>query len=339
MIKQACLLSGIFAFAAAVATAAENPPAAPNLEPILKAVGFDAGAKDKVLAGEIISKNLAEGSDKELAAVIAFRIRAPLSKVMEAAHSGKTLSVEREILAFGKADTLEKLGYAPDEAGEAFTVLNVGPGSKLNFSSGEIERWRALKAKLKGADPRKDPQALAAVNAEYRSLLADRLAAYQKGGISAIAPYSRGKTDAKPADELSLASRESAIGKAFPEFEQAMIKYPAAGTDSLEHEYLWIKQRIEKRPVMILAHRMYLQGADYVVAMERQIYVGASYNSQQAVTGGRPAGDVVLALYGNRCFTDQVAGAMSGMKHGIGRGQMIDELKAHFERVRKVLEQ
>jgi len=44
-------------------------------------------------------------------------------------------------------------------------------------------------------------------------------------------------------------------------------------------------------------------------------------------------------VYGNRCFTDQVAGMMSGMKHGIGRGQMISELKAHFERVRKLLEQ
>jgi hypothetical protein len=73
--------------------------------------------------------------------------------------------------------------------------------------------------------------------------------------------------------------------------------------------------------------------------LERQIYVGASYNSQQSISGGREEGGSVIGLYGNRCFTDQVAGAMSGMKHGIGRGQMVNELKAHFERVRKLLEQ
>ena len=90
---------------------------------------------------------------------------------------------------------------------------------------------------------------------------------------------------------------------------------------------------------MILAHRRYLKATDHVVAMERQIYVGASYNSQQSITGSREAGGGVFAVYGNRRFTDQVAGAMSGMNHGIGRGQMVNELKAHFERVRQMLEQ
>jgi hypothetical protein len=320
-------------------SAAHAEVAAPTFDEALSALGFGADAKARILKGEILSKDLAEGSDKELAAVLAFRVRAPLAQLLEAARSGKTLAVDSDILGLGKAPTeFDQLGYTPAEAGEAYAVLNVAPGSKFNFSKAEIERWQALKAKLKGADPRKDAAALAAVNAQYRAILADRLAAYQKGGLPAIAPYTRGKTEAKPGEELAIAEKGSLAGKAFPEFQKALAGYPTANQTGLEHDYLWIKQRVEGRPILILTHRMYLQGKDYIVGAQRQIYVGASYNSQQSITGGREEGGLVLAIYGNRCSTDQVAGMGSGMKHGIGRGQMVGELKSHFENVRKLLE-
>jgi hypothetical protein len=324
-----------FAFATRLLFAADIP----TVETALKAAGLDAGAKDRVLAGEIVSKALAEGSDKELAAGLVFRIRAPLAKVMQAIREGKTFEVNRDIISFGKADGgLDKLGYTAEEAGEALAVLNAGPGSRFNLSNAEIGRFRALKAKLKSADPRKDPQALEAVNAEYRAILADRLTAYRSGGVKAIAPYSRGEGESKPAEELELAANEARLGNLFPEFHQNLVGYPSAPQEGIEHEYWWFKQRVEKRPVFILAHRMYQPGAGYALMMERQIYVGASYNSSQTIAGGIEDGGAVIVLYGNRCFTDQVAGEMSGMKHNIGRGQMVDDLKAYFENVRKMLE-
>jgi hypothetical protein len=324
-----------FVFATRLLLAADFP----TVETALKAAGLDAGAKDRVLAGEIVSKALAEGSDKELAAGLVMRIRAPLAKTMQAIREGKTFEVDRDILAFGKADGgLDKLGYTAEEAGEALAVLNAGPGSQFNLSNDEIGRFRALKAKLKSADPRKDPQALEAVNAEYRAILADRLTAYRRGGVNAIAPYSRGEGESRPAEELGLAANEVLLGNLFPEFRQNLVGYPSAPQGGIEHEYWWFKQRVEKRPVFILAHRMYQPGTGYALMMERQIYVGASYNSSQTIAGGVEEGGNVIALYGNRCFTDQVAGGMSGMKHNIGRGQMINELKAYFENVRTMLE-
>jgi len=305
----------------------------------LKAAGLDAGAKDRVLAGEIVSKELAEGSDKELAAGLVLRIRAPVAKTMRAIREGKTFNVDRDILTFGKADGgLDQLGYSAEEAGEALALLNTGPGSRFNLSDVEIGRFRALKAKLKSADPRKDPTALEAINTEYRTILADRLTAYRNGGVKAIAPYARGKSESRPAEELELAVNEALGEKLFPEFHQALTGYPSAPPEGIENEYWWFKQRVEKRPVFILAHRMYHQGADHALMMERQIYVGASYNSSQTIAGGVEEGGNVIAFYGNRCFTDQVAGEMSGVKHNIGRGQMINELKAYFENVRKMLE-
>ena len=309
--------------------------AAPTIEDILRAAGLDVGAKDKVLAGEIVSKELAEGSDKELAAGLVVLIRAPLAKTMQAIREHKTIEANRDILAFGT--DLAKLGYSADEAGEAFAFLNASPGSKFNLSAHEFDRVRALEARLK-SDPRKDPAALEAVNSEYRAILADRLAAYQKGGAKAVAPYSRGKNEAKPSDELALAVIETVNVKLFPEFHEALAGYPFAPREGIEEEFLWFKQRIEKRPVLILAHRMYQRTPQYGLMMERQIYVGASYNSSQTIAGGVEQGGNLIALYANRCFTDQVAGSMSGMKHRLGRGQMIGELKALFENIRKTLE-
>jgi hypothetical protein len=310
-----------------------------TVETALKAAGLDAGAKNRVLAGEIVSKELAEGSDKELAAGLVFRIRAPLAKTMQAIREGKTFNVDRDILAFGKADGgFDKLGYTADEAGEALAVLNVGSGSRFNLSNAEIGRFRALKTRLKSSDPRKDPQALEAINTEYRAILADRLTAYRKGGVEAIASYSRGKSESRPAEELGLAVNEALVGELFPEFHQAMAGYPSTPQEGIEHEYWWFKQRVENRPIFILAHRMYQQDAHHALMMERQIYVGASYNSSQTIAGGFEEDGNVIVLYGNRCFTDQVAGAMSDTKHRIGRGQMIDELKGHFENVRRMLE-
>lgn len=311
----------------------------PTIETTLQLVGLEAGAKDRVLAGEIVAKELAEGSDKELAAGLVLRIRAPLAKTIQTIREGKTFEVNRDILAFGPADAgLEILGYSTEEAGEAWAILNAKPGSQFNLSRAEILRFQELKSKLKTADPRKDPKALAAVNAEYRSILADRLAAYRKGGIEAIAGYCRGKGDAWPSQELSLAGNEALVGKLFQKFQQAVSAYPSGSQEGIEHTYWWFKQRIENRPIFILAHRMYFTSTDYGLMMERQIYVGASYNSSQTMAGGIAENGGVIALYGNRCFTDQVAGAMGGMKHRIGRGQMINELRTYLESVRKMLE-
>ena len=335
VMKQSLSLVLGFVFATHLLYAADMP----TIEVALKAVGLDAGAKDRVLAGEIVSKELAEGSDKELAAGLVLQIRAPLAKIMQAVREGKTFEVNRDILAFGRADgDLDKLGYTAEEAGEALAVLNAGPGSKFNLSNAEIGRFRALKVKLKSADPRKDPQALEAINTEYRAILANRLTAYRNGGVKAVAAYSRDKGESKPAEELGLALNESLVGTLFPEFHQALASYPIVPQEGIESEYWWFKQRVERRPIFILAHRMYQQSADHALMMERQIYVGASYNSSQTIAGGVEEGGNVIVLYGNRCFTDQVAGGLSGMKHSIGRGEMINELKAYFENVRKMLE-
>ena len=51
-----------------------------------------------------------------------------------------------------------------------------------------------------------------------------------------------------------------------------------------------------------------------------------------------PFNSSTVVFYVNRTFTDQVAGMGSGLKHNIGRGQMLSEVKANLERVRQQLQ-
>ena len=129
--------------------------AAPTIEDVLRTAGLDAGAKDRVLAGEIISKELAEGSDKELAAGLVVLIRAPLAKTMQAIREHKTIEANRDILAFGT--DLATLGYSAEEAGEASAFLNASPGPKFNLSAHEFDRVRAIRAKIRPRSKRSTP--------------------------------------------------------------------------------------------------------------------------------------------------------------------------------------
>ncbi len=56
------------------------------------------------------------------------------------------------------------------------------------------------------------------------------------------------------------------------------------------------------------------------------------------MVGCVPVDDGVVVFYRNRTSTDQVAGFGSGLKTGIGRGQMLDRIVQHFSDLRKALE-
>ncbi len=62
-------------------------------------------------------------------------------------------------------------------------------------------------------------------------------------------------------------------------------------------------------------------------------------NSLTFVIGAVPVENGIVMFYRNRTFTDQVAGFGSGMKKGIGRGQMRNTIVKLFEESRRRDEQ
>ena len=307
-----------------------QPPAA---EEVAKALGFTDAEVAQIKGGTVISKALDEGSDKELAGVVAVLFQQPVSELVEVAMQGKLLETDpnmKEFRVWKPGDDADKAfagaGLDASETSEARVFANASPGSKLNLSIAEI-------AFFQDVQPMPD-----SVNPQLRAMLKARYEAYRQKGLAGIAPYTRGGSkQSSPAKELTLAINETMKAARRQNYFQALLKYPADQLPDVEHRFYWLKQTVENRPTFILAHRAERQGANAALLTEEQYYVGHSYNSNFIAGGALEVQGGTIVFYVNRTFTDQVAGWGSGLKHNIGRGQMLDTVKAKLQRAREQL--
>lgn len=294
-----------------------------------KKLGFTEAEIEAVKGGEIVTKDLKEGSDKELAGVLLMMFKAPLAELVDIAIQGKKLASDPTVRAYrewkedASADEVfAEVGLNEKENEEAGIFSRASPGGKLNLSEAEIGRFKGLKTEQ--------------INAELRAMLKARYQAYRQDGLKGIVPYARDdKKTASPAEELALA-----INAVMPVVQrkdslEALLNYPANPVPDVEHRFFWFKQTVENRPTFILAHRAKGHVADAALLTEEQYYVGHSYNSNLIAIGALTVEGGTLVFYINRSFTDQVSGFMSGMKHGVGRKQMLAETAANLKRIRE----
>ena len=303
----------------------------PTPAEVARRLGFTDAEIERIKGGEIVTKNLKEGSDKELAGVLAAFFKKPVAELAGIALEGKMLESDPTIRAFhawkpdATADeAFADVGLDDKESGEAKLFQQASAGSKLNLSEAEVAQLH------KGGD----------VNAALRAMLKARYEAYRQSGLKGIAPYARGgKKTATPAEELALAIKETMpAAPRQQDYFQALLNYPSDPLPDMVHRFYWLKQTVENRPTFILAHRAELTTANAALLTEEQYYVGHSYNSNLIGGGCLAVEGGTLVFYVNRSFTDQVAGFGSGMKHGIGRGQMLSEVANNLKRVREQLQ-
>ena len=304
-------------------------------EAVAEAMGFGPEEIAKLQAGEIVSTEIEETTEKQLAAALALKVPATLADVAASVAEGTTLEANKAIQAYGEIDPTQASEAAfagiTLDAAEVERLLEVEPGSDFNMSSDEIAVFQDL-AEQHGAS---DPAAADAVNAAWRQTLAGRLQAYLAGGLDGIAPYDRGGDSSSAADDLKAAAEGSKlVQQAVPELYQAFLAYPNQSVADVEHRFFWTEQIADDRPVYILTHRMAQQRPDMLVVLLRDFYVSHSFNASQGAAGALPVEDGVVIFYGNRTASDQVAGFMSGMRHEIGRGMMRDSLVAAMEYIR-----
>jgi hypothetical protein len=118
------------------------------------------------------------------------------------------------------------------------------------------------------------------------------------------------------------------------DFFQSLLDYPAKPVAGVENRFSWIKRQVENRPTFILAHRSSIENTNAALMVEEQFYVGHSYNANLMVAGALEVKGGSLIFYVNRTFTDQVAGFGSGLKHSVGRAQMLDQIADNLKRAR-----
>ena len=213
------------------ASAQAEPPA--SAEELLEKLGFDQTALAKVKAGEILTTELTEGTERELGLAVVMLLKASFPDLIAAIKSGKTLQSSGNVLAFKEIaaepvdeDAFTGAQFDASESAEITKLLTIKPGSTFNLSSAEIARLQAAARPF--ADQGGSPQAAAAMNAAYRAVLLDRHRAYRTGGLAAIAPYDRGAgTTARPGEELAAALPLFWIlPQKLPDFYRALQNYP-----------------------------------------------------------------------------------------------------------------
>ena len=323
---------------------AQQPEAtqAPTMEEALELFGFEAGDRERLLEGEIVSHGFEELSDKELAVRMAVLLPTPMSDLLDFARSGRALEINQDVLAVGRLDggspgatAFADAKFTGSELSEVDALLKVRPGAKLNLSDAEMKRFAKLREQYPAKGCAREAACSSAVMAEYRKILLDRLTAYREGGLDGIASYARedGKRS-DPAEELRTATAAmKVLSKRFPHVHAALEEYPAGDQSGIEHDFLWVKRTVQDRPTFVLAHRLFHVKEGFALAVERHFFVGQSYNSLQIAAGLIPMGEKTIVFYLNRTSTDQVAGFMSGTRHNVGRKIMEKEIRKQFQEV------
>jgi hypothetical protein len=308
-------------------------PSVPTPDQVGNALGFTGDEIARIKGGEIIRKDLKEGSDKELAGVVGAFFKQPVSELVNVAMQGKLLETSAGMQAVRgwKPDASADEAFAgvalsPSETSEAKIFANASPGSKLNLSSADI-------ALFQNVQPTPD-----SVNPQLRAMLKARYEAYRKSGLNGLAPYTRGGSEASPAKELTLAIKETMTAAQRPDYFNALLSYPSNQLPDTDHRFYWFKQTVEDRPTFILAHRAERHFANAALMTEEQFYVGHSYNSNFIAGGCLEVQGGTIVFYVNRTFTDQVAGWGSSLKHSIGRGQMLDSVVASLKSAQQQLQ-
>jgi hypothetical protein len=335
LIAETMLLAGLV-----YAAAAAQPKT--SADKIFQVLGFSEEEREGLQRGEIVSHDVKELSDKELAITMAVLVPASLADLLDFARSGKELEINRDILSHGllgdgeiDASAFQDAGFTASEAHEVRNLFEVEPGSKFNLSQPELRRFAELRKRFlaKGCD--QDPGCASAIVSTLREVLRDRLKGYREHGLSGIEPYAReaGKA-ANPAAELRSATKATQfLAREYPQIFEAFLNYPKGDQSGIENRFLWLKQKVQDRPTFILAHRVLCVRDEMAFAAERQFYVGQSYNSLQILYGLVPTAGKTLVFYLNRTSTDQVAGFPTGTRHSLGRKIMEKEIRRLLEEV------
>jgi hypothetical protein len=336
---------GALLTAVVTAVVARTARAAPPIGDVLAALGQPHDSVTRLKSGEILTTELQASRDTELGvALVMFVPRTP-QEGMALVGSPSFFEVDKEIIAGGELDPASpETGLAAVKLGasdgkEVRQFLDAEAGKSLNLSAADVATFRALRERLGGKMASDDPGATEEVSRVLRDLLARRVRAYAERGLAGIEPYMRGDgKSSSPAEQLRAAQEHSpALGRFAPRLDAALREFPDGGSESLNQRWLWLETRAQERPTFVLAHRMWMQEPGAILGAERQYYVGHSYGACLVLAGFFEVEGGTVIAYGSRLHTDEVGGAMGGMKRNIGRGMMGKSLRRLFEDLRTAL--
>lgn len=303
----------------------------PDATTLLGDLGLGADEIAQVKAGQFVTVSMQPASERELVAALAFRVDVTPSALMAESKADLLDRVDPGMTSYGvvsgaaSAADFQKLALTPDAAGRAKAYVTARPGEALNLSKEEIAGFAALDASA----------SVASVEQQVRSALLARMRAYQSQGLAGIAPYARSEGERSAADELRTATAASAnLRKYAPVAYRALADYPRSKPPGSEESFRWSQFDAHGTPTLALTHVLLVPDGDAWLVVQRQFYVSAGYNAEQAVAAFLPTQSGTVVVYGNRTSTDQITGFGGGMKREIGSSLLASQLRSMFERAR-----
>lgn len=300
---------------------------------ILKRLPFSEQEKQKILQGELVTTQVKESKEHELAVLLAFVVKTTPADVKKHFIQGTWIDLPEPVLKHHKLSSnstkkdFAELRFSADETDEINRFLAAKAGNDLNLSADEIQRFQKIN----------DTQTT--VEEQLDALLHERFKAYLTGGAKTIPPYQRedGKQFSLGQYFQSVTRFDSVLQEYYPKFYQALMNYPVSKPAQLEEAFFGLKLEVEGRPTFTLMHRMLLEEGDAVAVSLRQFYVTQSYNGEQNLGLFIPIKDGVLVLGLFRTSSDAVAGFGSGVKHSIGRKLLANNLIKYYQQVQKLI--
>jgi len=305
--------------------------AVPTLDELMAGFDFSKDDVQRVRNGELVKTTTKETSERELAAVMVFLVKAPVPKLLGSLKAGPSSRNDPQVQAVTEISTdgafvnPKAVALQPGGEKEAKRYLEAEPGDTLNLSTAEIASFAALKG---AAQPQ--------VEDAVRQMLLARYQAYRSQGLAGIAPYARGKDkQSQPADDLRRATEAAkGVKKYASAFYDLLMNYPQGAPAGLKQEFFCIRYAMGGRPVFALRQRLAMPLEDAYVVADRDFYVSHDYNDTQAVGALLPVEGGTVVVYVGRTTTDQLGGFGASAKQAIGRNMMAKQISEIFEKAR-----
>lgn len=322
------LLCAMVVAAAASAIIHGQPAATLTVEQLLTdRLGLSAAEVSQFAAGNVVTWPVPPTADNEIAAVGAIRAKGDLRRIV---------AWLRDIEAFMRAAGTVNVGAIADPATAAdFARLNLDDVDFTDLQSCqpgkcEIRMPASFLKRFKSDVAWSSNAAQSQAAALTRTLVAEYVAAYQKGGDTALAAF-HGTGAVKQENEFQDLLRRSAKAweLAYP-FTSYLETYPANAPAGTESRFYWTRDKTGRKSTLTLHHALIheLPGGRVLVA-DKQFYASRQIDAAVMIAFGAPNADntqfdLVVSVKAR-------SGSISGVAGRVLRGRIEKEMREGLE--------
>jgi len=325
--------------APAAGAAAEGTPAQVFLRTVVRFADAEVLSVD---AGRIVTKQLPAADKPEIAAFGAVRVRTDKAAALRRFREVEFLRRGASVLQsgrFGSPPTPGDLEGLTLEDSDVEAARKCRPSDcALKLASSAIERVRA---EVVGPLAEAKPKATALV----RRMLVEYVAAYQTGGIGALATYNdKEKPQETPTEFRKLLAASPFLVDYVPEFHRYVEEYPRGRLDGVEDFFYWTKDKFGPKPTISAYHVTLWQdprSPGRTIVCSKRIYASHYFQSGLDLVAlvDAPSGQKGFYLMDlHRVRIDPPTGMLSGMLLAKIRGGIEAAVSERLEAARSLAE-